>query len=155
MKRIIGSVDFCQRCGAEYTVRGAMQKFCRACAIELGLDRSDTRDDPLMFAARNCVVCGKKFEVLGRRNLCCSPECSKVHQRIKAAECGNVRRRKAGILPRSSCTGYRWVVPSGKKYAADFVVRGHRCCKSGFLTPEEAHAWAAAERKRIIEDSSL
>lgn len=153
MKRIIGSTDFCQRCGAEYTVAWGTQKYCLECALELNPNRRDTRScEPVM---QNCVVCGKEFEVLGRRRLCCSPECSKQHLRVKSAECTIARRRKAGVLPRPNYTGYRWVVPAGKKYGAEFVVHGKRYFKGRFSTPEEAHEWAVAERQKIIEEAGL
>lgn len=154
MKRIVGSTDFCQRCGAEYTVAWGVQKYCRKCALELNPNRCDTRSSkPVM---QNCVICGKEFEALGRRRLCCSPECSKKYSKIRCAELNTLRRRKAGILPRpQSSTGYLWVVPSGRKFGARFVALGKQYTKYGFSTPEEAHEWAASERKKIIEEAGL
>ena len=155
MKRVVGSTDFCKRCGAEYTVAWGVQKYCRKCALELNRNRCDTLGDSWAPATRNCIICGREFEVLGRRRLCCSPECSKKHLWEKAAECNTVRRRNAGISPRPNYTGYRWVVPAGKKYGAEFVVRGKRYFKGSFSTPEEAHEWAVAEREKIHTDSGL
>lgn len=30
-KRKLGSIDYCQNCGAEYTVNGGLQKYCNDC----------------------------------------------------------------------------------------------------------------------------
>lgn len=91
VRRQLGSTDYCQRCGAAYTVRSGRQKFCKECALESKLDshrksiaRSKAQRDsePRPPRLSKCVVCGATFlDTSSRRpTLSCSPECARVRQ---------------------------------------------------------------------------
>ena len=126
-RRQLGSIDLCQRCGAEYTVESGMQKYCKACSAVATRDSirahkrayaAARRADPEQGEAirqakrivpqkRVCRRCGKAFEARTRSDYCsdaCRMEASREYQRAYAdahAEGKAARRReKAASLTR-------------------------------------------------------
>ncbi len=89
--RQIGSTDTCMKCGNPYIVDGGRQKYCPDCAKSIlreraiqnyyatGREQKKKRIAERALATANCVICGKEFELIGQRSLCCSPECSAIH----------------------------------------------------------------------------
>lgn len=49
----------------------------------------------------------------------------------------------------NSTTGYKGVSKHGSNYRAECYADGHRIRKSGFLTPEAAHAWLNPQRSKL------
>ena len=98
--RPLGSTDYCVVCGQPYMVKSARQKYCPQCAPDAirKVDKDQTKrwieeHKDTYYPERNkkrrmswppkqkeCVVCGKIFEV-GERRVTCSPECQTEHQR--------------------------------------------------------------------------
>lgn len=91
--RKLGSIDRCERCGAEYTVKSGRQKYCPDCAgeavrqtvadhkREFYRDRADEYADrkrALKKDRKVCVVCGKLFNA--PVSVTCSEECAKIHK---------------------------------------------------------------------------
>ena len=89
--RKIGSTDICEKCGKPYIVEGGMQKYCPSCSesaarerarrayYDKGREQQKKRVAERAFATANCVICGKEFNLIGKRSLCCSPECSAIY----------------------------------------------------------------------------
>ena len=89
--RAIGSIDRCILCGAEYTVNGARQRYCKECALAAcrEADRIQGREwyaehgDPnrrrelriAHTAEIACSICGKLFTPRGK-SVTCSKACS-------------------------------------------------------------------------------
>ena len=94
--RRLGSIDFCQRCGKEYTVTGGLQKYCPDCS-KIAVAETDSRQareyyhdhrqeiadyrDKVRPVEKKCVICGKTFAAKGRVNITCSEECRKEYRR--------------------------------------------------------------------------
>lgn len=119
-RRPLGSIDLCQRCGAEYTVESGMQKYCKACSAVATRDSirahkrayaAARRADPEQGEAirqakrivpqkRVCRRCGKAFEARTRADYCsdaCRMEANREYQRAYAdahAEEKAARRRE-------------------------------------------------------------
>lgn len=94
--REIGSIDICERCGAEYTVDGSLQRFCPNCqpiyyaevrrkqclayyhknSNEVNKKRNPKRRK----GPKKCVVCGEEF-VSPTRKATCSDKCASEHRR--------------------------------------------------------------------------
>lgn len=93
--RLLGSTDLCTICGSEYIVASGKQEYCPACAERIraeynrahavnayyngGKKRRSERTASRATATEKCVVCGKEFQIIDARTLCCSPECSEIH----------------------------------------------------------------------------
>ncbi len=78
--RKIGSTVICEKCGKEYIVKGASQRYCDICGaiVNFELVRENMKKKKHKVNERTvvCQVCGKEF-ISYARNLpkCCSPEC--------------------------------------------------------------------------------
>lgn len=94
-KRKIGSIDHCQRCGAEYTVKSGKQKYCAECAAmvlaehnrEVSQQRYHENNLKEKQAAQKkelkqestiCPACGKPFTPNRTNQMYCSAECRKI-----------------------------------------------------------------------------
>lgn len=93
--RKLGSIDKCVKCGKEYVVNGALQKYCPSCAPEayLEVDRAQARkwiannmdyvqrgiDRTAAVPTRTCPVCGKEFKP-HNASVTCSSECAAKHK---------------------------------------------------------------------------
>lgn len=99
--RPLGSIDHCTRCGKEYTVNAARQKYCPDCAYEgvREVDRPTSRawnqeHKDTYYPARNakrrkeryCIICGAKITAKTATITCC-PECKaeRTRQTYRAA----------------------------------------------------------------------
>jgi hypothetical protein len=106
-KRPLGSIDKCAVCGAEYTVKGGLQKYCDGCKADAYLaadkigglryyaanssqtnplrnERRRTEEFRAMNSARRrkpplkkCAWCGKDFPHGGTSRITCSEECKR------------------------------------------------------------------------------
>lgn len=94
-KRKIGSIDHCQRCGAEYTVKSGKQKYCAECAAivlaehnrevskkkyhENSLkEKQAEQKRELKRESTVCPACGKPFTPNRANQMYCSAECRKI-----------------------------------------------------------------------------
>lgn len=94
-KRKIGSIDYCQRCGAEYTVKSGKQKYCAECAAivlaehnrevsqqryhENSLkEKQAEQKRELKRESTVCPACGKPFTPNRSNQMYCSAECRKI-----------------------------------------------------------------------------
>lgn len=90
--RPLGSMDICQKCGAQYVVKGSRQKYCKACAA--GAIAETVREhkrpiqralckDPIRAARRKptriCIVCGNPITT-STTAVTCSPACAADRQ---------------------------------------------------------------------------
>ncbi len=89
--RPLGSIDQCERCGQEYTVKGGLQRFCQDCqpihAKEYDRETSiefyhvnkerinPVRNNRRRIGLRKCEWCGAEFDHRGTKRLTCSDEC--------------------------------------------------------------------------------
>lgn len=158
--RKLGSVDYCQRCGKEYTVVGGAQKYCPDCkeAARKSRKREHTQDQYYNHGRKEklreiknrikkdstvCPVCGKIFSPVWNQKIYCSPECAQ-----KADELGlNIGTRPsnkiAGRPPTSRNTsgvrGVHWD-KKARKYVAKLTVHGKLYQLGEYKTLEEAAA---------------
>ena len=94
-KRKLGSTDYCQRCGAEYTVKSGKQKYCAECAaIVLAehnreVSKKKYHENSLKEKQAEqkrerkrestvCPACGKPFTPNRANQMYCSAECRKI-----------------------------------------------------------------------------
>lgn len=94
-KRKIGNIDYCQRCGAEYTVKSGKQKYCAECAAivlaehnrevskqkyhENNLkEKQAEQKRELKRESTVCPACGKPFTPNRTNQMYCSAECRKI-----------------------------------------------------------------------------
>ncbi len=95
-RRLLGSVDQCQRCGKDYIVTSGLQRYCKDCAaVQVPENiRAHKRDYNAansqvmaehrvkMFSYNKvCSVCGKVFDT-DTPTVTCSPECAIEWRRI-------------------------------------------------------------------------
>lgn len=126
-RRQLGSIDLCQRCGAEYTVESGMQKYCKACSASATRDSirahkrayaAERRADPdqaeairqakrILPSQRTCKRCGKAFEARTRADYCsdvCRKEAYREYQHqysmAHAAQKAARLRKKAADMTR-------------------------------------------------------
>lgn len=92
--RKLGSIDYCERCGAVYTIASGSQKYCRSCAAEANREHHAKRmreinARPEIKAAkaerrrmeptiRVCCVCGEEFFTKAFA-LTCGKDCRAIH----------------------------------------------------------------------------
>lgn len=110
--RPIGSMDTCAQCGSAYTVNGARQKYCPACADSAvkavvrpmkAAYNAAHKDDIAAYKLamqrdrKICVICGEVFDN-GRPTVTCSPACAaeqrKRNQKRADDKRSGRRRRK-------------------------------------------------------------
>lgn len=93
--RKIGSTAICEKCGKEYIVRGASQKYCVSCsalaAAENAREGQQKRRKPVEETEITCRICGKVFtSTAGKKPVYCSEECRiagmKAYNKQKWAE---------------------------------------------------------------------
>lgn len=109
--RPLGSVDKCVRCGAEYVVNSALQKYCPACAHDGGreADRPASRRwnqehketyypdrNKKRRKARSCVICGAPITAKTATITCDNPAC-KLERKRQRQRATDAKRR--GIQP--------------------------------------------------------
>ena len=84
-KRPLGSTDFCQRCGKEYTVTGGRQKFCDECKREALLEwqrerkkkynqktkQNEKKKEQRALKKKICKYCLKEYYDSKPTNCCC------------------------------------------------------------------------------------
>ena len=90
--RPIGSTDLCAICGAEYTVDGPLQKYCKACAEDAvkatvsahkriynaeHQEHLDAIARERKEGIKPCKICGKPI-ISTQPTVTCSPECAAV-----------------------------------------------------------------------------
>lgn len=108
--RPLGSIDYCERCGKEYTVNSGLQRYCPECAKEAVAEnirarkreyaaehtgkkqelRKDTRAKRYV-----CKICGREFEK-HTAAVTCSPECERELLRRRRA-IADARRGKRSL----------------------------------------------------------
>lgn len=151
--RKIGSIDICQTCGKEYTVRGGLQKYCPDCAQEairknvLSSKRARAaermkeiteRKKKLLQESAVCAYCGKTYTPTSS-SVTCSSECEREYRRIThgmAAYRAGKRKnppsheRYSSGLPQSDLAGVtynrrlgKWEVKQGGKYFGVFPTK--------------------------------
>ena len=108
--RPLGSIDHCSRCGKEYVVNSARQKYCPDCAYEgvREVDRPMSRawnqaNKDTYYPAKNesrraerlCIICGRPITAKTATVTCDNPDCrrERIRQRQRAADAK--RRGKA------------------------------------------------------------
>ncbi|MCL1789838.1 MAG: hypothetical protein FWG40_00515 [Peptococcaceae bacterium] len=100
--RKIGSVDNCQKCGAEYVVKTGSQKFCPECSLSDTARRASKKyydsTHPLP-SQRECAFCGTIFTPKDHRNTLCSDGCRSARKALQqrqhvAANADAIRERK-------------------------------------------------------------
>lgn len=118
-RRELGSIDYCQNCGGEYTVESGRQKYCKDCAKQAVAE--NVRAEKRAYAAANkSVIAARKAEMLPRRKVCvicgclidhhspsvtCSSEaCKKEYVRRKyvKADIARGRRKSTSLEPYDS-----------------------------------------------------
>lgn len=129
-RRPLGSIDYCQKCGAEYVVNSGKQKYCPECAAEAV--RENIRKHNREYNRKNkdhlkenkvkmkadgyvCVICGKPFDKKST-TVTCSPECAKELKRRRQAESDLKRGKrktpldqvKKSTKPKSGIVGITW-----------------------------------------------
>ncbi|RKN74981.1 hypothetical protein [Paenibacillus ginsengarvi] len=94
--RKLGSIDACERCGKDYKIASALQRFCPECRpihsaehdretwiqfYHKNKDRiNPARNDRRRIEpTRECVVCDTVFEHKGTTSLTCSHDCSRAY----------------------------------------------------------------------------
>lgn len=112
--RKIGAADVCERCGAEYTVEGGLQRYCKACAPiairenVLARKRQYAADNAERLAPQKaenrsynkvCTICGKIFDA-NTPTVTCSPECAEKLRHLWQAE-ADFRRGKRKTPPKN------------------------------------------------------
>ena len=125
--RQLGSTDICIRCGSEYTVESARQKYCKQCAPGAVREtvRSHKRDyyndnrehinnhkNAMRTDRKVCVVCGRIFDS-GTPTVTCSEGCASELRRKRQQKTDILRgRRKSPVgvkydsgLPKSGIVG--------------------------------------------------
>lgn len=110
--RKIGSMDHCERCGAEYTVESGRQRYCKACAEEA--TRENVHAHKRMYMEEHketfnehkrimrqdrkvCAVCGAVFDA-DTVTVTCSEACAAELRRLRQAE-ADFRRGKRKTQP--------------------------------------------------------
>ena len=104
--RALGSIDHCESCGKEYTVKSGLQRYCPDCAAvivpdtirahkreynkEHRSDRAALREERRQ-ESKVCIICGKTFTSL-LPTVTCSPECEKEAKRRRQAKADAKRR---------------------------------------------------------------
>jgi uncharacterized Zn ribbon protein len=93
LTRKLGSTDKCERCGKNYTINAALQRFCPDCqpihALEYDRETSlpfyhehkdqinPIRNERRRVGQRNCDWCGNEYTVSVGASLTCSDECKR------------------------------------------------------------------------------
>ena len=110
-KRKLGTIDKCQRCGAEYIVNSGAQRYCPACAESAHEEnvkahkREYMRDHAEEFApkkAKNrsynkvCVVCGKIFDA-ETTTVTCSSACAEKWKRYNQSKIDYKRGKRKTV----------------------------------------------------------
>lgn len=112
-KRKLGSTDYCQKCGAEYTVKSGKQKYCAECAgIALAehnrevsqqryhennlKEKQAEQKRELKRESTVCPACGKPFTPNRANQMYCSAECRKIGGKQ------NKRYTKSGLYASNS-----------------------------------------------------
>ena len=112
-KRKLGSTDYCQKCGAEYTVKSGKQKYCAECAA-MALAEHNREVSQQRYHENNlkekqaeqkrelkrestvCPACGKPFTPNRANQMYCSAECRKIGGKQ------NKRYTKSGLYASNS-----------------------------------------------------
>ena len=81
--RKIGGTAICEKCGKEYVIKGAAQKYCLSCsALISGTYRREAvrkRTKPVEPSVIICRICGKEFtSTANKKPVYCSEECRKA-----------------------------------------------------------------------------
>ncbi len=111
--RKLGSIQVCERCGAEYTMTNGRQRYCPDCAQEAvreavaphKREQAKAYDHKhrktLLEGVRLCVICGKP--ITGDRAKTavntCSPECDAQRRKLRQYE-ADVKRGRARNKPK-------------------------------------------------------
>lgn len=143
--RPIGSTGRCERCGAEYTVNGSRQRYCKDCAdiavkeaIKPHKQKYNAANRERMAEYKRimrqnrkiCAVCGRVFDA-DTVTVTCSEACAKELQSLRQAE-ADYRRGERKMLP-------------GVKYDSGLP-------KSGVVgvTARRNGKWQAAYKKKYL-----
>ena len=108
--RPLGSIDKCQRCGAEYEVKSGLQKYCNDCARDALLDwqkghkkgyNKKSGQDVKKYQRRKsqnkiCVYCEKSFKTGTSSNLC-SDYCRQKQRQITQCKADIKRGQKRNL----------------------------------------------------------
>lgn len=116
--RPLGSIDYCEICGAEYIVKSGLQKYCPNCAeatikanISAHKKSYHTQNKEHIQAYKKkmksqgkvCIICGKTFD--SNNSVTCSPECHNELKRIRQ-NTADIKRGKRKL-------------PANEKYISD------------------------------------
>lgn len=113
--RQLGSIDQCVRCGKDYIVKGALQRYCPECApiavkeVDNAQSREWAKANPGAMAAAKererakpkpanymvCPICGETFAKTPHRRKYCSDACAAEGMRARYRE----YRRRKGLHP--------------------------------------------------------
>ena len=131
-KRLLGSIDICQKCGKEYVVTSGLQKYCPDCVPEAvketirahkremakkyNRDVRPQRRKAMKEGLSVCAVCGKAFTAKSSM-VTCSPECAREYKRRQQVISDYKRGRislarilapKSSTTPQSGIKGITW-----------------------------------------------
>lgn len=113
-KRLLGSIDHCEACGAEYVVESGLQRYCKKCArsetannirtakrvyqAEYSTPERLNQKEANRSCNKVCPVCGNVFDT-GRPDVYCSDECRKsvLREADRSAPSHQPEARKAAL----------------------------------------------------------
>jgi len=110
MTRKLGSLDKCERCGKDYEINSALQRFCPDCqpihaqeydrytGLEFYHENKNqinpVRNERRRKGTRNCDWCGKEYTISPGNPLTCSLECQRLLRNKKYREIHYPRRKE-------------------------------------------------------------